>query len=182
MALIFQLWLEGRDQYGNERLADYFDGMEMAVMGRRIGWAAELTDRLGVPGVAVWSPDLSRFGVRTIHDALETTEAGLRLHHRLLGAPDFRFARVDWEAENIPAIDVSEYVELDMQGERHLDLQCVMDNEFFQQLGHPVAFRSFRDGYLWRPYLGETYRPLYSQDQVALNNVCQELFPDYFRQ
>lgn len=29
---------------------------------------------------------------------------------------------------------------------------------------------------------GESYRPLYSLDQTALNNLCRELFPmEYFK-
>jgi hypothetical protein len=182
MAIIFELWAECHDPLSAQALVAHFaDQHETLLTGRTIVWQAGLEPSAADQhAVTVWSPDLSRFGVRTIQDVVETTEAGLRLYHRLLLAPDFRFARADWQAGNIPLADLPEWVDVWAGGERHLDLDCVMDDALYQELGAPRYYTQFRPGYWWHPYRGERYRPLHSSDQHDLNRLCLELFPSYF--
>ena len=104
MAIIFGLWAECRDAAAARQFAGHFAGLKHTLLtGRTISWAAE-------PGtaddpdwsVSVMSFDLGRRGICTLQDALETTEAGLRLHHHLLSAPDFRYACVGIEPWGAP--------------------------------------------------------------------------------
>src|SRR5262249_53535816 len=132
------------------------------------------------PGISVWSRDLSNTGVHSVESALETTEAGLRLYQRLKTAPPFRFARAAWEAGNVPARDLPDYMTTYGEGKRRLDVDCVLDEALYRSLGSPEFCYPFRDGYWWTRYRGETYRPLYSSDQGPLNGLCRELFPEYF--
>jgi len=182
MAIIFELWAECRNKETTYLFANHFDGLEHKLLtGRTIKWVAQVMKPPSYPlAVIVSSADLSSYGVRTMQDALETTEAGLHLYHHLKTAPDFRFVRVAWEAGILPITELSEYVDIAANGERHLRLECVVDNELFKQLGSPRFFHQFRNGYWWNRYRGETYRPLYSNDQPELNELCRQLLPEYF--
>jgi hypothetical protein len=60
-----------------------------------------------------------------------------------------------------------------------LDVECVVDEALFKQLGSPNFFFPFRKGYLWNRYRGERYEPLHSNDQERLNELCRTLFPEY---
>jgi hypothetical protein len=182
MAIIFELWAECKDKEGVQLLADHFTGLKHTLLnGHTIEWIVNLEGvQSGTHGLTVWSRDLSSYGVRTIQDVLETTEAGLHLYKHLKSAPEFRFARVAWDAENIPMIELPEYVDTGTNGSRYLGLACVLDEHLYRQLGSPVSFNKFREGYWWKRYRGESYQPLYSNDQSELNRLCRELFPEYF--
>src|SRR4029434_1043865 len=121
------------------------------------------------------SGDLSRSHVRNLQDALEVTEAGLRLYAHLKTALEFTFARVAWEAESIPMAELTDYLDVQEDGSRLLNLECVVDDALYKSLGSPRFYRPFRDGYWWNPYRGESYRPLYSTDQKELNDLCRRL-------
>lgn len=112
---------------------------------------------------------------------LETTEAGLRLYAHLKTGPPFTFARVAWEAANVPASDLGEYLIRLPNGACRLDLECVLSDDLYIKLGSPEACHPFRPEYWWTRYTGERYQPLYSNDQVALNALCRQLFPEYFQ-
>jgi hypothetical protein len=127
------------------------------------------------------SSELSSHGDRTLQDTLESTESGIRLYHHLKNGPAFRFARVAWEAQNVPLADLSGWVAPLAQGECHFEIECAVDESLYRQLGSPQFCYPFRDGYWWTRYHGERYMPLYSGDQDALNSVCRSLFPEYFR-
>ena len=182
MAIIFHLWAECKDEEGILRFASHFTGLtHMLLNGKEITWTVHLENPCtDTAAVTVSSKDLSPYGVRTVQDALETTEAGLRLYHHLKTAPEFRFARIDWEAEIIPMVDLPDFVETGADGSRRLNLDCVVDEQLYRRLGSPLFFHPFREGYWWHRYGGEYYRPLYSNDQVALNELCRQLLPEYF--
>ena len=179
MALIFELWAECRDSQGLSRLAEHFCGVSHTLLsGRTIAWAPAIVGPPHyVPGLSVCMPGLSNRGVRTVSDALEVTEAGLRAYHHLLGAPPFCYARVEWEAANIPMSDLPDFVSTLATGERRLSLSCVTDSALWEELGRPMDFTPFRPGYVWRPYGGESYRPLGSNDHPELWRLRNELFP-----
>ena len=177
--MTFEMWTECSTEAACAALMKHFSGLEMALLtGRTVSWKPALEPGQ-VVAMTVWSPELGRYGVRTVEDALETTECGIRLYHHLKTGPQFRFARVAWEAGNIPAAEVGEYV-TQLGGRSSLDLQCVLDDELYRQLGSPAGYVSFRDGYWWSRYMGERYLPLYSNDQQRLNDLCRTLFPEYF--
>jgi hypothetical protein len=183
MAIIFELWAECADPERTRRLAAHFHELRHTLLnGHTITWGAEVALPPAYPyGVRVWSPDLSRSHVRNLQDALEVTEAGLRLYVHLKAAPEFCFARVAWEAENIPMAELRDYLNVQADGDCHLSLECVVDDALYKSLGSPRFYRPFRDGYWWNPYRGESYQPLYSTDQKELNDLCRQLLPEYFR-
>src|SRR6185295_14258104 len=116
-------------------------------------------------GMATWCPQLSRVAVRNLEDAVETTEAGLRLYHHLKAGPAFRFARVAWEAELVHVAELFDYVTSLENGQRRFDLECAVSQDLYEELGSPSFCHPFRDGYWWTRYMGERYQPLYSSDQ-----------------
>jgi hypothetical protein len=123
--------------------------------------------------IVVASSELSRSGVRELQDAVEATESGLRLYHHLQHGPPFRFARVAWEAENVPMAELRDYTEDCMPGEKLLRIECAMDDALYRDIGSPSNCYPFRDGYRWTRYSGETYKPLYSSDAASLNDCCR---------
>jgi len=129
----------------------------------------------------VYSLDLSRSGVRSVQDAVESTECGLRLYHHLKSCPVFEFARVGWEVEMVTMLDLKEYIEpMGDTGELYCHLQCVISCNLYEQLERPKFFREFLPGYVWNTYCGEKYHPLLSSDQEELNETYRELFPEMF--
>jgi len=182
MAIIFELWVECKDEQGIALLARHFEGFEHHLAtGRTITALVEIINKPpSLFGLRVTPSELSRSGVRTLQDVLETTEVGLQLYYHLKSAPDFRYARVDWESENITMSDLPEWVETWNNGVKRFEIECVVDNALYEQLGKPEFCYPFRDGYWWTRYKGESYKPLYSGDQKALNEFCKKLFPEYF--
>jgi len=182
VAIIFELWAECADRRACEMFASHFHGLVFDLQtGTRIQWQAAVEELPpDVVGVCAWAPELSRSHVRSVEDALEATEAGLRLYKHLTTAPPFRFARIDWEARNIPVRDLKDFVESLDTTERRLGIECVLDDELYEALGAPKFCYPFREGYRWTRYRGEIYRPLYSNDQPTLNELCRRLFPEYF--
>ncbi len=63
-------------------------------------------------------------------------------------------------------------------GQCRLQIQCVIDQALYEQLGRPAFCYPFRDGYWWTRYRGEEYHPLYSNDQPQLNELCRAIFPE----
>ena len=179
--MIFEMWAECTTGAACAALVQHFSGLEMALLtDRTASWNASVEPGQ-VVAMTVSSNQLSRRGVRIVQDAVEATECGIRLYHHLKAGPQFRFARVAWEASNIPASELGEYIIRQPDGQSSLDLQCVLNDELYRQLGCPAGFVSFRDGYWWRRYMGERYSPLYSNDQRCLNDLCRALFPEHFK-
>jgi hypothetical protein len=77
--------------------------------------------------------------------------------------------------------EIKEYVSPLLPGQCRLDLECVLDDALYRELGSPAWFFPFRQGYWWNRYGGEKYKPLYSNDQAALNDLCRSLFPECFK-
>jgi hypothetical protein len=181
MAIIFELWAECKDEQSLSQLARHFEGFQhtLSVTGRTITASIEII-KSRCFAIRVTPSGLSHAGVRTIQDALETTEIGLQLYSHLKSGPGFIFARVDWEASNITMLDLPEWVKTLQNGNKRFDIECVVDNALYEQMGKPIFCYPFRSGYWWTRYRGETYRPLYSNDQESLNEFCKKLFPEYF--
>ncbi len=183
MAVIFELWAECKDEASLYKLKAHFDDLHYTLLtGRTIGFGTEITT-VGVRGLIVSSFQLGNgYGVESLKDALEATEAGLFLYHRLKTAPNFRFAHVGWDAENHDTSDnLLEYVETMQDGRnRWAGFECVIDDELYEQLGSPISFWQFREGYWWQKFLGETYTPLFSTDQNELRELCEQLLPNNF--
>ena len=181
MAIIFEMWVECGTEADGAKIVAHFDGLKTQLLtGRAVTWGA--APLMPCPtAIVVASSDLSRSGVRTLQDALEATESGLRLYHHLQRGPSFRFARVAWEAESIPMAELGDYTKDYGPGDKHLLLECAMDEALYRDIGSPRNCYPFREGFRWTRYSGETYQPLYSNDAEALNECCRSLFPEYFK-
>ena len=178
MAIVFELWAECATDAECEDLLKHFDGFTAdLVTGRSVSFRAGHAYSLGT-AMSVWSPDLEE-GAKGggLKNVLETTEAGLRLYHHLKMGPPFRFARAGGEAGLVPMTDLSHYLAPMLPGECRLEIECVLDDALYRQLGSPKFCYPFRDGYWWTRYSGERYLPLHSKDQPALNELCLWLFP-----
>jgi hypothetical protein len=183
MAINFGLWAECKDEASTQLLARHFTGLERTLLnGRAIGCGVELLrPPVASLGLDVVLGGVSCWGVRTVQDVLEATEAGLHLYKHLKDAPAFRFARVGWQPASLTMDDLPDYVEESANGERRLLVECVIDEELYRRLRSPIFCYPFRDGYWWTLYRGESYRPLSSNDQGELNDLCRKLFPEYFK-
>jgi hypothetical protein len=182
MAINFGLWAECKDEKSTQALAEHFTDLTNTLLnGRTIKWSVDvLSPPAYALGVDVGTGHVSCYGVRTVQDVIETTEAGLHLYHHLKAGPDFCFARVGWQPASTTMSDLSEHIEQMLPGEYRLSIECVINEELYRQLGAPKFCYPFRDGYWWTRYRGEDYRPLYSNDQDELNEFCRKLFPEYF--
>jgi hypothetical protein len=180
MAINFELWAECKDEYGISLLARHFEKFEHCLpTGVTVKAFVEIVnDPINIFGIRVSPSGLSGFGIRKFQDVLDTTEIGLLLYHHLKSASDFRFAHVGWEAENLTSSELSEWVETMPSGEKRFEIDCVVNNELYEQLGNPQFCYPFRDGYWWTRYKGEIYRPLYSDDQKALGELRKKLFQE----
>jgi len=179
MAIVFEMWAECATAEDCRVLVGHFDGLRMTLLtGRTVTWKSEV-----VPSSAAamrgWSPDLTSGGLNGV---LERTESGLRLYHHLKEGPAFRFARVAWEAGCVPMADLPHYVDASYKpGKCRLEVECVVDEALYRQLGSPEFCFPFREGYWWTRYGGESYAPLNSPDQSALNELLRSLFPEYIK-
>lgn len=77
--------------------------------------------------------------------------------------------------------ELNDYVAPLLPGECRLEIECVLDDALYRQLGSRMWCFPFREGYWWNRYQGEKYVPLYSNDQGSLNELCRFLFPEYFK-
>src|SRR5215469_2449983 len=145
VAIIFELWAECSTHPECAALVKHFDGLKMTLLnGRTISWRASEAN----PSTAMVasSPDLSSHGNRTLVDTLESTESGIRLYHHLKNGSAFRFARVAWEAGNIPLAELSDWVAPFANGECRFEIECAVDEALYRQLRSPQFCYSFRDG------------------------------------
>lgn len=176
----FGLWAECENEASLDKLKAHFDGLQHTLLtGRTITFGAGI-DNSSVRGLSVGAMQLQQNGrgIENLKDALEVTEAGIILYHRLKTAPDFRFVNVGWNAEGTTSEDLSNCVETLSDGNRWLNVECALNDELYKQLGSPVSLRQFREGYWWRKYLGETYMPLFGTDQKELRDLSKRLLPD----
>ena len=172
----FGLWAECSDLSAKDAFAQHFRGLTHTLLnGRSIAWTVEDQGKPATLGVEVWCADISRSGIRTVADAIEVSEAGLRLIHHLLSAPGFLFARLDWQAPSIQLAEIGEHVCTYPDGSRGMYETCVMHDSVYDRLGAITGFQSFRPGYVWRPYLGERYEPVGSNDHPELFELMREL-------
>ncbi len=177
MAIVFGLWVECRDASERVAVADHFNGAQQQLLtGKLVTWNAHADDP---QGIFVGSTALSRSGVRTLDDSIETTEVGLRLYAHLREGPPFQYARVGWVPETIPRDELPGYVTKLVRG-CTLPLECVLHDDLYRTLGLPRFWSRFGADYWWLPYKGERYQPLWSNDQESLNGLCRSLFPSYF--
>lgn len=137
MAIIFELWGECAEIAEREQLGAYFHGREYRLTTGKVVHLRADQPTENEKAVSVWSPELSRTGVRSVTDALEMTETGLRLYHSLREAPAFMFARVALEAGCIPAAELADWL-TDHGSDRRLTVECVVHESIFEALGRPA--------------------------------------------
>ena len=176
MALIFEMWVECNNEADAERQKKHFDGLSFTLLdGFEVSWTTEIERTSSMTsGVSIWSKQLSDKGVRTVEDAVNMSECGVRLYHHLLSAPDFLFAHAAVEA-NIPASQITDFFTAQQGGFNTCSLHCVLHEKLAQQFEPLGFFREFRPGYVWNRYYGEWYRPLGSNDHPELLLLKQQL-------
>src|SRR5262245_25095793 len=137
MAIVFGLWIECGEERDRHQVARHFDGFTHPVLtGRTLEWRARVVGPPSYPkGVAVGSGSLSNSSVRTLQDALEATESGLRLYAHLKQGPAFRFARVGWDPETVEMAELRDFVTRSASGESALSVECVMHDSLYRALG-----------------------------------------------
>ncbi|MBN70862.1 MULTISPECIES: hypothetical protein [Gimesia] len=179
MAIIFDLYVECHTPEELGEIKSHFEGLTFELQtGKTTHWQFSPEDIEGVYACSLWSRQLSDCAVRTVTDAIECTEAGVRLYRHLQQGPDFQFARVAWEATFIGGWELEDWLEpLGDPGESRLGLECVFTEARYEQLGRPKYCKAFRPGYVWTGYRGEVYRPLWSSDQKELTDLYREYFP-----
>lgn len=178
MAIIFDIYIECITPGEREAIRSHFEGLSFELQtGKITHWHYAPEESQGMYGCSLWSPELSRAAVRTLADAIECTEAGIRLYQHLHQGPDFYFARVAWEATLIEASYLEDFMKWEeSSGDCRLTIECVFTEALYEQLGKPKYCKAFRPGYVWTGYRGEEYHPLGSNDQTQLNH----LYRDYF--
>lgn len=176
MAIIFELWVECETKEQTEAVAQHFEGLSFTLLsGLEVTWQIVVEEIVsGTSGVSLWSQQLSPYGVRTVQDAVDMSECGIRLCHHLLSAPEFLFARVAVES-NLSAQQLTDYFTPQPDGFRTTRLDCILHDKLAQELGPLRWFRQFRPGYVWNGYAGEDYRPLDSNDNEQLWQLKKEL-------
>lgn len=178
----FELWVECSNVEEAERQAQHFTGLGFTLLsGLAVTWQLEINPRhleyVKAFGVTLRSPQLSRYGVRTVQDAVDMSESGVRLYHHLLTAPEFLFARAALELTLIPSAELDDFFELQAGGFHTCGFSCVLSQQLAQRFEPLRFFNEFRPGYVWNGYHGEEYRPLGSSDNPRLLILRQELLP-----
>lgn len=184
MSIVFELYIECLGKVDAENIASYFSNVTLKLLSG-VTASMSVTQQLsesGAFGVVVFPNVGGLRGVRILQDAIDCTEAGLRLYKHLQEAPKFDFAHVGIEAEQTSMDDLPNYIHAIgvPEGAIWMDFQCVISNNLYKKLGCPKYFREFRPGYMWNRYYGERYSPLFSNDQEDLNSICKQLFPESF--
>ncbi|QDT81120.1 hypothetical protein Mal35_45980 [Gimesia maris] len=185
MAIIFDIYIECATPEELAAIKSHFEGLTLELQtGKITHWLfqsdRDLQASEGVHACSLWSQELSDWGVQSVSDAIECTEAGIRLYQHLQQGPDFLFARVAWEASLIEVNSLEDFLDYYCSGnseECRLSIECVFTEALYQQLGKPKYCKAFRPGYVWTEYRGEIYRPLESSDQKELTELYREYFP-----
>ena len=154
MALLFELAIEfGKNTLLADTAVNHFKGVKFKLSD---GLESELkTYRLedceDNSWLCVYPTGLSKSGVCSNNDARQMMEAAKYLYSLLKTAPDFRYAIVGVEVEFFRyESEINELDDVDYGG-------VVLSMEFWDKVGKPEHFIPFREGYYWRPYIGETY-------------------------
>ncbi len=154
MALIFSLSAEcGEEDAEAARFLEYFTGRDITVDGKKQRLDAALfADAEENNWVRVVPAGLGGSGPVSDESAAAMTAAGHALLELLKDAPDFRFAFVGVEVDELLTYSLlkRELVDMDIRG-------VVLNNAMWENIGKPDVFVSFRAGYVWRPYEGEEY-------------------------
>jgi hypothetical protein len=158
MAIPFELWVECESPTHAEQVVPHFHGLRHTlVTGRAVTWHAAV-DFENALVVGVEPLGLNRFGIATEGDRVEQEESALRLYHRLLTAPAFRYAHAARQAHLTPLEEFLWDSGGGAEGDQGaLDFECVVDDGVWARLGQPSDWRPFRPGYwttiswdLWR--------------------------------
>ena len=170
MALPFEFCIEcGANKQDAELMLLHFSQLSFQLLTETI---CEFNLSLWQDGSQNWwcemhPKNLTNSGVRTVKDAVELSEVGLRLYHRLLTAPNFRIALIGFDVGDMWSIsELRNYINHFHDGSKSLRFRgLVLRKNVWEELGMPEAFWSrFKVGYIWQSYEGETYNPVRAAD------------------
>jgi hypothetical protein len=157
VAWIFELAAEcGSEREAAVRFGRHFDGVELRLPNDRISLCKFdskiiTTDEEGNAWAEIIPSGISGSGIRDENDAQDMTQAGVALYDKLRSAPAFRFALVGVETGQFALM--RSLPEMINHPASH---GLVISRSIWEQLGRPDGFESFSDGYLWKPYQGQT--------------------------
>jgi hypothetical protein len=156
MALHFGLEVECGAEASAKAVAAHFEGLPLQLSDGLVFHCEAHTWRdtegnwwcgASPPGACLGLPGRDN---PLLQDARRLTEIGHLLYERLRSAPEFRYALAGIETSDFRQFSEldEDLVTLNFQG-------VVIQVGIWRDLGSPPIFVPFRDGYLWRPYVGE---------------------------
>jgi hypothetical protein len=158
MGLFFGLNVECGPEDRARDISRHFTNLEL-VLSTRVTVSCSSRTWQGPDGS--WWADALPFGasvtgtpgrdVPDLRQASRMSEMGHLLYDRLRSAPEFRYALVGKETDEFRL-----FGQLDQDVLLPAFAGLVISEEIWHHLGRPAPFESFRPGYVWRPYLGET--------------------------
>ena len=164
MAWVFSLSAEcGTEQSQAEKFAEHFRGLTWTLdHGIQSQCQTDIfTDIEGNWWCRVCPSGLSQIGIDAPESAYLMTELGILLYQRLRSAPTFRYGIVGVEVDEFRTYSelIDDPMVVSLPG-------IVIDQDIWQSLGSPPAFRNFATGYCWKPYEGEVYKPLSTSSEL----------------
>lgn len=155
MAWIFELSAEcGSEQEAADAFAAHFENFRCVHSDASQSFCSTGThqDSDGNWWACVVPSGLSRNGIRDEVEAGLMTEIGHLLCEHLRTAPPYRYALVGMESEDFRYFSEldDDLINLPFQG-------LVISHGIWEGLGRPAIFVPFEPGYVWRPYVGETF-------------------------
>jgi len=170
MALPFEFCIEcGANKQDAELMLLHFSQLSFQLLTETI---CEFNLNLWQDGSQNWwcemyPKNLTNSGVRTVKNAVELSEVGLRLYHRLLTAPNFRIALIGFDVGGMWSLsELRLYRDHHEDGSKWLNFRgLVLRKDIWVELDKPNSFWSrFKEGYIWQGYYGESYNPVGAAD------------------
>ena len=162
MAIIFELFIETRDESETQGMLDFWSGFSTTTSdGAQFDWTGTTHSP---KHVVLWSESLGTSGIESFEHAKQMTECGISLAKRLVAAPDFEFARIGIEVDGYSRADFIQEYEND--GEPWVPEGTVVSESLWNDIGKPSELANFRDGYRWCIYRGESANPIHLDHEL----------------
>jgi hypothetical protein len=176
------LYAEFKNAIARDQFYDRFPAHEIPLLtGGTIRWQVERwLPSCGGYAVSAHSPDLPDQGILSVKSAVDHTAIGFRLFHLLQDTFDLLFARVGFEATAFSSCELATFLDNE-SGYLKLD-DCVLSEDLYESLGHPLGLSKFNARCYWTKWHGVSYDPLYGEQEVALRKLVAELFPGMYFQ
>ncbi len=146
MAWVFSMWIETETKADREAVKEYFGGRIIATNNKKYTVCAYDSGVVTVDGISL-------SGITSQSDADEMTAIGFEFYELLKESPDFRYAITGVEVDGLVFLE-----ELLEDPEFYLKFKgFVIQKELYERIAGKRKMKTFKKGYLWTPYEGETY-------------------------